>query len=522
MHPDILNPPAGKRILIVGAGLSGLCAGCYLQQNGFDVEIFEKHSIPGGLCTSWKKGDYLIDGSIHWILGSDKGSGFYKMWAELIDLRQVAFYNHTDRIVLEVEKNVNKYGDNRFVVYTDLEKFKSYLLDLAPEDKKPIHRLIQDIRDLQAFELPPVLDPLPFWKATWRGIKMARYLKFLLILLRQKSKTNFKLAQEFSNPFVREGFRLLFDDNEVNMLVFNFPMAAFDQKSAGYPIGGSLAWAQRFADRFEALGGKIHYNTPVKKILTEDGVVQGLRVRNEVVHSADIVLSAADWNKTIFDYLDGQYVNPKILQLKDKQKLRLYYSVLLVSFGLKRDYMEEPHFSRFPIHGTLESPCGTSWKRLETHFYHYDPTLAPLGKTVMACSFYTENGAYWIDLRKNDRKGYREAKQKFVSAIIEHLEQRYPGIKEQIEEIDFATPATVLRYTNNWEGSAQGWLPGENVFASSPVKMTLPGLKNFYYASHWSRPGGGAPVAINMARDVAQKICKDHGVRFKTKRFGEG
>ncbi len=66
-----------KTINIIGAGISGLTAGCYLQMNGFETQIFEKHSIPGGLCTSWKKGDYTIDGCVHWILGSDKGSGFY-------------------------------------------------------------------------------------------------------------------------------------------------------------------------------------------------------------------------------------------------------------------------------------------------------------------------------------------------------------------------------------------------------------------------------------------------------------
>ena len=66
------------KINIIGAGISGLSAGSYLQMNGFETQIFEKHSIPGGLCTSWKNGEYTIDGSIHWILGSNKGSGFYK------------------------------------------------------------------------------------------------------------------------------------------------------------------------------------------------------------------------------------------------------------------------------------------------------------------------------------------------------------------------------------------------------------------------------------------------------------
>jgi len=36
------------KIVIIGAGVAGLSAGCYLRMNGFDTEIFEMHSKSGG------------------------------------------------------------------------------------------------------------------------------------------------------------------------------------------------------------------------------------------------------------------------------------------------------------------------------------------------------------------------------------------------------------------------------------------------------------------------------------------
>lgn len=508
--------PNKLKINIIGAGISGLTAGCYLQMNGFETQIFEKHSIPGGLCTSWQKGEFTIDGCAHWILGTDKGSGFYNMWSEILDLKSIPFAHHKERIAIDVKDNCDKYGSKTFHVYTNLDEMKSYLLDIAPEDKKVIESYIHDIRVLQDFETPPLMDKLPFIPSVIRGIKMSRYLRLLFILLRQQKFTNFMLARKFKNAFVREGFMNLFDEQEVSMLVFNFPMAVFDQKSAGYPIGGSLSWSQRIADRYEQLGGIIHYNTPVKKILVENNKATGLLVRNDKIHSCDMVLSAGDWYKTVFDFLDGKYVDEKINRLKAGTEIDLYYSILLGTFGLKKDYKEYPHFSRFPISTKLESPCGTSWVRLETHFYHYDPTLAPEGKTVMACSFYTRNGNYWIDLRKNDRKKYREEKEKFIEALKNALEEKYPGIKEDIEMVDFATPATVFRYTNNWQGSVQGWLPGSKMLAKPPVGFLLPGLEGFCYSSMWNRPGGGLPVAINQGRDVCKFICKKFKIPFKT------
>ncbi|MBC7235591.1 MAG: NAD(P)-binding protein [Chloroflexi bacterium] len=42
-----------KSILIIGAGIGGLAAGCYAQMNGYTSCIFEMHALPGGVCTSF-------------------------------------------------------------------------------------------------------------------------------------------------------------------------------------------------------------------------------------------------------------------------------------------------------------------------------------------------------------------------------------------------------------------------------------------------------------------------------------
>ena len=93
-------------------------------------------------------------------------------------------------------------------------------------------------------------------------------------------------------------------------------------------------------------------------------------------------------------------------------------------------------------------------------------------------------------------------------------DEKFGNLKADIEEIDVATPATFHRYSGNRRGSVQGWLPGKNLIAIPPVDFELPGLKNFYYCGHWSVPGGGLPVALKSARDVAKIICKRSKVEF--------
>jgi len=53
----------GKSVIIIGAGIAGLAAGCYAQMNGYRSQIFEMHDLPGGLCTAWERRGYVFDGS---------------------------------------------------------------------------------------------------------------------------------------------------------------------------------------------------------------------------------------------------------------------------------------------------------------------------------------------------------------------------------------------------------------------------------------------------------------------------
>ena len=180
------------------------------------------------------------------------------------------------------------------------------------------------------------------------------------------------------------------------------------------------------------------------------------------------------------------------------------------------DLSDVPHFTRFPLEVALQSPDGMEYDRFEIHIYNYDPTLAPAGKTCVVVNFYTRNSDFWIDLRKNKRVEYRRVKTAWMEQVIGVLNQRIPGFRAHLEETDLSTPATYLRYTNNWKGSTQGWLPNANLLKPSPVKIKIPGLKNVFLASHWNQPGGGLPIAISKGREVTQVLCKLNGKKFRT------
>lgn len=415
---------------------------------------------------------------------------------------------------IEVKNNLDKNGEKVFHLYTNLEKLEMYMKDLAPGDERTIRHFIRSMRKIQGYEIPPMIDKNPKQLSFIDKMRFIRHLPLLLFLNKWKKITNYSFARRFKDPFLREAFELLFDSDEMPLLIISLPLAFNDKKGAAYPVGGSSVFAKRIEDKYLSLGGKISYNTGVSKIIVENDTAKGLLLENGGKSLSEITLSAADWHFTVFESLGGNYTNKTILELRSQKRLPVYYSVLLVSLGVSRTFDESTHFLRFPLEKELISPDGTVYHRMEAHIYNYDPTLAPEGKTVISFCFYTRNSDYWIDLRKSDYEKYAKNKTDFADQVIEIAENRFGNIKSHLEEIDIATPATFNRYTNNWKGSTQGWLPGRNLIAQSPIQPELPGLKKFYFSGHWTSPGGGLPVAIKSARDVAQMICRKEKVRF--------
>ena len=138
-----------KSIIIIGAGIAGLAAGCYGQMNGYRTQIFELHDKPGGLCTSWKRKGYTFDGCIHWLVGSGARQWFHRIWQEL----GAAQGRQIDRPRRVHARRRGKNGKT-LIVYTNADRLERHLKDLAPADAKLIGEFCSAIRTLSRMDPP--------------------------------------------------------------------------------------------------------------------------------------------------------------------------------------------------------------------------------------------------------------------------------------------------------------------------------------------------------------------------------
>ena len=499
-----------KKIIIIGSGIAGLSAGCYLQMNGYDTEIFELHNTPGGLCTAWKRKGYTFDGCIHSLGGLNPKFKMYHYWNELIDMKKLEFYYHDTLGTIEDENG------KIATIFTDPDKLEKELISIAPEDARFIRGFIKAIKKLANFDLMPS-KPLELWNPLdyfLNQFKVAPVLYHLIKWRKSVEDTTKKCKSPKLKRAANTDFFSRFPAFFLLMSVGNL-----HNKNSGYPVGGSLPFARLLEKKYSELGGKIHYNSKVTKINTKkitpikDQAI-GITLENgEVYNDADFVISAADGHYTIFEMLGGKYVDEKIKKLYNEHPK--WPSMVLVSLGISRTFEGEPTSIELYRDKGLRVDEQSTLHSIPITIYNFDPTLAPEGKTCMRVILKTDNYQYWDDLRKNNLKKYNQEKDRISKEVITILEERFGNISNNVDIIDVATPSTFQRYTNNWMGSTQGWtwLPG---MIPESIKKELPGLKNFYLIGQWTSPGGGVSTAFLSGRDVTQIICRKDKKKFRT------
>jgi phytoene dehydrogenase-like protein len=488
-----------KSILVVGAGIAGLSAGCYAQMNGYSSQIFELHTIPGGLCTSWKRKGFTFDGGL-WILnGASPKSSTYPLWDEIGVIKDQPIYYYPE---------LTRYEGNdgrTFILHTNIDLLEKHMLDLSPQDEGHIREFTNGCRQFTKMDLPVDLTPSEPLEALELGKNM---LPVMFPLLRWMNVSIRQFASHFKDPLLREALPEFFQFSppDFPMMLALSTIAMLNDEETGYPLGGSLKFALRLARRYQALGGEIHYQARINKILVEDHKSVGVVLEDGTVYRGDIVISGADGRSTIFNLLGGEYLNEKIQSYY--KGLTVTKSLLQIAFGVAEDFSNQPASINFP----LSKPIwlgNIRHDRLLLKNYCFDPMMAPSGKSVL--SLWCEaDYDYWKHLHNKPEK-YEAAKRDAAEEVLDVLDVRYPGLRSKVEVIDVATPITYERYTANWRGAFAGWALTTrkmSMMMGNAMSKTLPGLENFYMIGQWVEPGGNVELSAASGRDVIKDICQ--------------
>jgi phytoene dehydrogenase-like protein len=421
----------------------------------------------------------------------------HAQWAQVFDIGKLTFIDPVEYARLETG-----HGEH-LIIHTAPDRLELELLDKAPQDAAEIRRFVSAVRKFARFELP---DPTETWPRSW--LTLLGTLPYLPLARRWERLSCAAYAKRFTHPLLQRFFA---QSGDLSALAIVLTLAWMSRRDAGYAIGGSQAIIRPIVENLLGCGGRLRLGTRVERILVQRDAAVGVKLASGEIVPADWVISAADGHATIYELLGGRYRDARTDERFNT--LQTFSSYLQVSFGVALDLTQQPGFVTRVLDSPLDLDPQTRLNEVSFRFFHFDPTFAPPGKTAVTCFLPTFNFEHWTGLQQRDPEAYRAEKRRVAESVVTILEKLVPGVREAIEEIDVATPATVIRFTGNWKGSMEGWLMTPDT-GFMPLPQTLPGLQRFLMVGQWVMPGGGLPSGLLTARSAVRELCRQDGVRF--------
>ena len=476
-------------VMIIGAGVAGLSAGICAQLEGHQAIICERHFRAGGNLTGWDRKGYHIDNCIHWLTGTNPVTDFYRMWEKLGALGQ--------GIAVHQPENLYTYEQNGRVLSLnkDLAQLHRDMLSASPKDKKAIRGLVKAIRSIQR------LNGIG-GKACERASNAWEKLISAPDLIKYYKYSVNDLAARFKDAFLGD-FLKSFMPGHFSALALIMVFATFTGKNGGIPHGASCGMADRMAERFVSLGGKLCLGKGVGKINVQDGAAQSVILDDGTVIDTDHVIITADPAVAFGTLLDRAYMPKKLAeQYADENMIRFSSTHCAFSFD-----GEQPPFTGdvvFDIPAEYrEVLCG---EYLMLREFSHEPSFAPAGKSILQTMIYCmEDDAKMLVALRADKEAYAQRKQAMVQAVEHIICDRVPALQGKITCIDSWTPATYHRFVGSEVGSFMSFIMPAG---AAPTQMSgkIDGLSNVYLATQWQMAPGGLPIAATAGIDAVKLI----------------
>lgn len=493
-----------KKIIIIGAGISGLSAGIFAQKNGFISEIYEKNPVAGGLCRCWSRKGYNIDGCIHWLTGTIPGSSLRALWDEL-----GAF---TDEEIIRSDNfGTVEIDGTRITFWTDLEKLEKELISVSPEDTKIIHKTIKYVKNFQNMHLP-VEVPLSLMNLK-DLLGVAKDMIFYLpSYIHCKHKNMSGHVKKFKSPILRKALGQLIP-NDTNLYSTLYAYGTVASGNGGVLKGGSDTLVNNLVNSYNEKGGIIRYNSDVKRIIVSENKAVGIELTNGEKKYADYIISANDpFNTQKLVRAENKFLFYS-KHLDDVENYPIP-SCLLATYSIDKEALDSLELTSTFQFETKPFKIGDSFVGfVKIRDYSYDPHFVSNGKSVVQVMVpqVNRNYAFWDELK--DKAQYNKEKQNVANAIKEKIEEKFPILKDKIEILDVCTQKTFERYTRSYHGCFQPFmLTAHGKMLNHNGKID--NIKNLFLASQWGITPGGIPIAMLSGKFSIQRVLNAEKLNF--------
>jgi phytoene dehydrogenase-like protein len=242
-------------VAIIGSGVAGLTAACYLARSGVSVTLFEKASSLGGRATTQEYSGYWFNRGIHALYTGGAAS-------EVLHDLGIAYTGHTPRDIV-----ILRQGRLYKAPYDLRALLRTHLFGVA--DKLELMRIFAAIPQINAREL--ARTSVQDWLE--RTIRRPQVRRFLA---------------NFASTYV---YSAALDVVSAEVLVAKMQLTL--KNPVIYVDGGWQSLVEGLRRAAEQAGATLVSGTRVEAVEYEEGQVQGVRLRDGSQIRADAVVIAA-------------------------------------------------------------------------------------------------------------------------------------------------------------------------------------------------------------------------------------
>jgi phytoene desaturase len=486
-----------KNAIVIGSGFAGLSVATHLAKAGFQVEIFEKNSMPGGRAQQFKKDGFTFDMGPSWYWMPDVFERYFEHFG-----KKVEDYYELDR--LDPSYSVFFGKDERWDIPADFEALcalfekheKGSAQGLQAFLKEAQYKYEVGINDLV---YKPGLSLMEF--ADWRVVSGVFRLQLFSSLAKHVRKyiTHPKLIELLEFPVLFLGAM-----PSKTPALYSLMNYADIKLGTWYPKGGMYKIVEAMTALAEELGVKINCNSAVSSITIEGNKAIGVEVNGEK-HRADVVVSSADYHHTEQNLLAPEHRN---YNEKYWESRTMAPSSLLYYVGLNTKVSGLEHHNLF-FDTDFNKHAEQIYERPEWPenplFYvsvtsKTDPGSAPAGGENLFILIPTAPGLIETP----------EIKERYFHVVMDRLEEHLKQNirKHVIFRRDFACSDFISTY-NSFKGNAYGL--ANTLKQTAILKPTIKNKKvqRLYYTGQLTVPGPGVPPSLISGRVVAKEVCKD-------------